>query len=55
MHNVSKLEFLRGFREASFASMTKKIQGGSAGADLVPYDPERVISKPDVSFRTPTP
>jgi hypothetical protein len=56
INHVSKLEFLCGFREAFFVSMTEKnIQGGFAGAGLVPYDPERVISKLDVKLRTPTP
>jgi len=54
--HISKLEFLCGFREAFFASITEKnIQGGFAGAGLIPYDPERVISKLDVRIRTPTP
>ena len=56
INHVSKLEFLCAFREAFFASITKKnIQGGFAGAGLVPYDPERVLSKLDVQLRTPTP
>ena len=56
INHVSKLEFLCAFREAFFASMTEKnIQGGFAGAGLVPYDPERVLSKLDVKLRTPTP
>jgi hypothetical protein len=56
INHISKLEFLCGFREAFFASMTEKnIQGGFAGAGLVPYDPERVICKLDVKLRTPTP
>ena len=56
INHVSKLEFLCGFREAFFASMTERnIQGGFAGAGLVPYDPERVLSKLDVKLRTPTP
>ena len=54
--HVSKLEFLPAFREAFFASITDtNIQGGFAGAGLIPYDPERVISKLDVQLRTPTP
>jgi hypothetical protein len=54
--HISKLEFLCGFREVFFASITKKnIQGGFAGAGLIPYDPERVISKLDVHIRTPIP
>ena len=56
INHVSKLEFLCGFREAFFASITEKnIQGGFAGSGLVPYDPERVLSKLDVKLRTPTP
>ncbi|KAL2125816.1 hypothetical protein VTI74DRAFT_2624 [Chaetomium olivicolor] len=51
INHVSKLEFLCGFREAFFASMTEKnIQGGFAGAGLVPYDPERVLSKLDIQL-----
>ena len=54
--HITKLEFLYTFKETFFASMTEKnIQGGFAGAGLVPYDPERVISKLDVRIRTPTP
>jgi hypothetical protein len=53
---VSKLEFLYAFREAFFASMTEKnIRGGFTGAGIMPYDPERVLSKLDVKLRTPTP
>jgi hypothetical protein len=56
INHVSNLEFLCAFREAFFASMTEKnIQGGFAGAGLIPYDPERVLSKLDVKLRTPTP
>ena len=50
---ISKLEFLYAFREAFFASITERnIQGGFAGAGLVPFDPERVLSKLDVKLRT---
>jgi len=53
---ISKLEFLYTFREAFFALITEKnIQGGFAGAGLIPYDPERVIFKLDIRIRTPTP
>ena len=54
--HISKLEFLCSFRTAFFTSMTEKnVQGGFSGAGLVPYDPQRVISKLDVRLRTPTP
>jgi len=56
INHVSKLEFLCGFREAFFASLTEKnIRGGFAGAGLIPYDLERVLSKLDIKLRTPTP
>ncbi len=56
VNHISKLEFLCSFREAFFASITKRnIQGGFAGAGLEPYNPERVLSKLDVKLRTPTP
>ena len=56
INHVSKLEFLCAFREAFFASMTEKnIRGGFAGAGLVPYDPEKVLSKLDVKLRAPIP
>jgi hypothetical protein len=56
INHISKLEFLCAFRKAFFASMTEKnIQRGFLGAGLVPYDPNRVLSKLDVQLRTPTP
>ena len=56
INHISKLEFLCGFREAFFASMTERnIQGGFAGSGLVPHDPERVLSKLDIKLRTLTP
>ena len=56
INHVSKLEFLYAFRTAFFASITKSnIQGGLAGTGLVPYDPERVLSKLDIKLSTPTP
>ena len=56
INHVSKLEFLCAFRAAFFASITKSnIQGGFTGAGLVPYNPERVLSKLDIKLSTPTP
>ena len=47
--HVTKLEFLCALREAFPASMTEKnIRGGFVGAGLMPYDPERVLSKLDI-------
>jgi DDE superfamily endonuclease len=54
--HVSKVDFLCAFRGAFFTAMTpKNIQGGFAGAGLMPYDPERVLARLDVQLRTPTP
>ena len=54
--HITKLKFLCALREAFPASMTEKnIRGGFAGAGLMPYDPERVLSKLDVQLQTPTP
>jgi len=56
INHVSKLEFLYAFREAFFTSIIEKnIRGGFTGAGLVPYDPERVLSKLDIKLRTLTP
>jgi hypothetical protein len=56
INHVSKLEFLYSFRKVFFISMTERnIQGGFAGSGLVPYDPERVLSKLDMRLRTPIP
>jgi len=53
---ISKLKFLYRFREALFTLIIEKnIQGGFARAGLMPYNPERVISKLDIRIRTPTP
>jgi hypothetical protein len=56
INHVGKVDFLCAFREAFFASITEKnVRSGFAGAGLIPYDPERVVSKLDVRLRTPTP
>ena len=53
INHISKLEFLCAFREAFFASIIEKnIQGGFAGAGIVPYDLERVLSKLDIKLYT---
>jgi hypothetical protein len=56
VRGASKLEFFYMFREVFFISITEKnIQGGFAGTSLIPYNPDRVISKLDIQLRTPTP
>ena len=43
---ISKLKFLSVFQEVFFTSIIDtNIQGGFAGASLILYNPERVISK----------
>lgn len=54
--HIGKESFLPAFKEAFHIALTSKnIQAGFQGAGLVPYDPERVISKLDVRIFTPTP
>jgi len=49
--HITKLEFLYALRKAWPASITQKnIQGGFAGAGLMPHDPERVLSKLDIQI-----
>ena len=56
INHISKLEFLRAFRDAFFTSLTEKtIQGGFIGAGLVPLDPQKVLSKLDIQLQTPSP
>jgi hypothetical protein len=56
INHASKLEFLCGFREAFFASMTENnMRGSFVGASLVPYNQKRVLSKLDKKLRTPIP
>ena len=47
--HITKLKFLCALREAFPASITEKnIRGGFVGAGLMPYNPERVLSKLDI-------
>ena len=56
INHIIKTSFLCAFREAFFISMTEKnIKSGWAGSGLVPYNPDRVISRLDIQLRTPTP
>jgi hypothetical protein len=53
---VSKLEFLYTFRKAYSTAITERnIQGSFAGASLILFDLERVLSKLDIRLRTPIP
>ena len=54
--HITKLKFLYALRKVFPASITEKnIRGGFVGAGLIPYNPERVLSKLDMQLRTPTP
>jgi hypothetical protein len=54
--HITKPEFLLCFKAAYKAAFTpSNIQGGFRGADLVSFDPKRVIMNLDVKLRTPSP
>ena len=56
VNHITKVEFFLAFRAAYTACMTaKNIAGGLRGADLVPYNPQTVLSRLDIKLRTPTP
>lgn len=56
INHVTKVDFLIGFKEAFFASLTEEnIKAGFRGAGLVPIDQEVVLSKLDIRLRTPSP
>ncbi|EKV11593.1 hypothetical protein PDIG_49490 [Penicillium digitatum PHI26] len=56
INHIDKLDFLEAYplaRIEAFKSETIKNSFGAAG--LVPFAPDRVISKLDIRLRTPTP
>ena len=54
--HITKEDFFPTFYAAYQAAMTEKtIQGGFRGSGLIPFNPESVISKLDLKFKTPTP
>ncbi|KAJ6260168.1 hypothetical protein Dda_4391 [Drechslerella dactyloides] len=56
INHISRLEFLSGFHKAHTAALTpKNIRSSFAGAGIVPYDPDRVLSKLDVQLPVATP
>ena len=53
---IKKLDFLNIFPEARDLAFTAEpIQNSFAAAGLVPFDPDRVLSKLDIQLKTPTP
>jgi hypothetical protein len=56
VNHIDKPDFLRAFYTARTEAMTlANIQSSFAATGLVPYDPERVLSKLHTQFKTPTP
>jgi hypothetical protein len=56
INHITKVEFFLAFHAAYNQSITtQNAKAGFRGAGLVPFDPQVVISKLDVKFRTPTP
>ncbi|KAJ6262132.1 hypothetical protein Dda_2937 [Drechslerella dactyloides] len=56
INHISKLEFLSGFHKAFTAAITpKNIRSSFAGAGIVPYNPDRVLSKLDIQLLAATP
>ena len=54
--HISKEDFFPAFFSAFEKAFTEKnILGGFQGAGLLPHNPESVLSKLNVKFKTPTP
>jgi hypothetical protein len=56
VNHIDKFDFLEAFpaaRESAFQAET--IKNSFAGAGLVPFNPDRVLSKLDIQLKTPTP
>jgi hypothetical protein len=53
---IDKLDFLEAYPSARIeAFKSETIKNSFAAAGLMPYNPDRVISKLDICLRTPTP
>ena len=56
VNHIDKSDFLPAYFTARTESLTSDtIRSGFRAAGLVPYDPERVLSKLNTQLRTPTP
>jgi hypothetical protein len=56
INHIDKLDFLKAFpqaRESAFQAET--IRNSFAGAGLVPFNPDRVLSQLEIQLKTPTP
>ena len=55
-NHIDKLDFLEAFKPARAAALNlSNICSGFAAAGLVPFDPERVLSRLQLKLQTPTP
>jgi hypothetical protein len=56
INHIDKLDFLEAYPSARIeAFKSETIKNSFAGAGLMPYNPDRVLSKLDIRLRTPTP
>jgi hypothetical protein len=56
VNHIDKPDFLRAYYSAHTEALSLgNIQSSFAATGLVPYDPERVLSKLHIQFKTPTP
>ncbi len=56
VNHINKSDFLPAYYVARIESLTSNtIRSGFGATGLVPYDPERVLSKLNTQLRTPTP
>ena len=56
INHIDKLDFLEAYPSARIeAFKSETIKNSFAAAGLIPYNPDRVISKLDIRLRTPTP
>ena len=56
INHIDKLDFLPAYREArAEAYKSSTVYSAFAGAGLVPYDPDRVISQLNIKLRTSNP
>jgi hypothetical protein len=56
VNHINKADFLTGYNRARTEAITPAItKSGFATIGLVPFDPDRVLSKLNIQIRTPTP
>ena len=56
VNHIDKLEFLAIYKQARMNTLTEiNVRSGFAATGLVPYDPDRVLSRLHVQMRTSTP